>query len=478
MNERNLRIRLGIFVVVTLVLLAGLVLLFGSLPPLFRRANTYTVLFDDAPGISQGSPVRRSGVRIGEVTDVQLDDDSGQVRVKITVESKHTIHYSEKPTLVIGVLGNDASIDFIPIVVKPPELPDRRIVPPGEEIVGARQITINTLLTRASDVVPTTQEALNDMRRSLKRIEDMTPLIEETLKEYRDLAKDTRRALPDARESVKEIGALSKRAREAIPGLERTSDDIGATARAWTQLTERLNLFVAGNQDMVKTILENLNVLTTRLGNLVSDDNVRLATAIIKNVRDASDTLPATARNLREASDEAPAIAKNTREASERLPGIAKNTDEGLQEARGVMKNFNDSLGRADDVIRNLQKATKPLADRSDAITRNLDTSLDKLNRSLSDVGDLVRVIGQSDGTFKRILTDPTLYNRLDEALCGLNKSMPRFDRILKDLETFADKLARHPESLGLGGAIRPSSGLKEGPATPPTPTPAFSPKH
>jgi phospholipid/cholesterol/gamma-HCH transport system substrate-binding protein len=32
-------------------------------------------------------------------------------------------------------------------------------------------------------------------------------------------------------------------------------------------------------------------------------------------------------------------------------------------------------------------------------------------------------------------------------------------------VEIFADKLARHPELIGIGGAIRPSSGLKESPS-------------
>jgi phospholipid/cholesterol/gamma-HCH transport system substrate-binding protein len=477
MSERNLRIRLGIFVVVALVLLGGMIVLFGSLPPLFTSAHTYIVDFDDAPGLSPGSPVRRSGVRIGEVTDVALNNDTGRVKVSIAVERKFTIRHSEKPTLVIGLLGNDASIDFIPVAFKPPEVPDRSEIPPGSEIEGAHAITINTLLTKASDVVPTTQEALNDVRKSLKRIEEMTPLMEETFKEYRDLAKDVRRGLPDVRESVREVGALAKRTREAVPKAEQTLDDVGTLARTWTAFTERLNLLLAGNQDNIMTIIENLNVLTARLGNLVSDENVRQATAILKNAREVSDTLPATARNLRSASDEAPAIAKSMREASERLPSIAKNTDEGLQEARATMKNFNDSLARADDVIRNLQKATKPLADHSETITKNLDTSLDKLNRTLSDVADLMRVIGQSDGTFKRLLTDPALYNRLDEALSLLSKSMPRVDRILKDLETFADKLARHPEKLGVSGVVKPDSGLKDPPSSPPIVVPSFSPK-
>ncbi len=208
MNERNLRIRLGIFVVVTLVLLGGLILLFGSLPPLFRNTQNYTIDFNDAPGISQGSPVRRSGVRIGEVTDINLDDENGKVHVKVAIERKFTIRHSEVPTLVTGILGNDASIDFVPVSFKPPELPDRSIIPPGSAIAGIRQTTVNQLLTRASDVVPTTQDMLNDMRRSLKRVEDMTPLMEETLREYRDLAKETRRAL---------AGRPGRRSRRSTP---------------------------------------------------------------------------------------------------------------------------------------------------------------------------------------------------------------------------------------------------------------------
>ena len=54
-------------------------------------------------------------------------------------------------------------------------------------------------------------------------------------------------------------------------------------------------------------------------------------------------------------------------------------------------------------------------------------------------------------------------------------------DQILKDLETFADKLARDPEKLGVSGVVKPDSGLKDPPTLAPAPpilTPAFSPKH
>jgi len=65
-------------------------------------------------------------------------------------------------------------------------------------------------------------------------------------------------------------------------------------------------------------------------------------------------------------------------------------------------------------------------------------------------------------------LTDPSLYRNLNEAADKLNKLLPRVDYILRDVEIFADKIARHPESLGIGGAVHPSSGLKEAPTVQP----------
>lgn len=71
-----------------------------------------------------------------------------------------------------------------------------------------------------------------------------------------------------------------------------------------------------------------------------------------------------------------------------------------------------------------------------------------------------------------KIVTDPSLFNNLNEMTATFVKLMPRLDRILKDAEVFADKIARHPESLGVGGAIHRDSGLKEAPTGPVYKTP------
>src|SRR5947209_8197750 len=112
MNERAMRIRIGLFVLVALALLAGLVILFGAVPAIFKPGRPYIIRFTDAPGIAEGTPVRRSGVRVGEVRRIDLDGETGEVRVEIFVQPSYQVRHNDVPTLQTGILGSDTTIDF------------------------------------------------------------------------------------------------------------------------------------------------------------------------------------------------------------------------------------------------------------------------------------------------------------------------------------------------------------------------------
>ncbi|MGH9677154.1 MAG: MlaD family protein, partial [Candidatus Acidiferrum sp.] len=239
MSERSMRVGLGIFVAVAFVLLGTMVLLFRSLPRFLSGGTTYTVLFPDAPGLSAGTPVRRSGVRIGEASSVSLDDETGKVRANILIDRGYTLRKNEQPTLVTGFLGSDATIDFIPKPVVEGQPQDRSAVSADTPLEGVRQVTVNTLLNRASAVVPATQETMNDIRKSLQRLEKMSPLMEETMKEYRDLAKEARNALPDLRKTNDDVRDLVKSVREAVPVVNNTADEVSALSRTYNRLGER-----------------------------------------------------------------------------------------------------------------------------------------------------------------------------------------------------------------------------------------------
>jgi phospholipid/cholesterol/gamma-HCH transport system substrate-binding protein len=255
------------------------------------------------------------------------------------------------------------------------------------------------------------------MRRTLESYHRMSPLFEETLRQIRD---------------------LSRASREMVPELRRTNDEIQITSRNWGKLGERMDVLLQTNQDKLVQSLDNFNEGLIRLGNVFNEENQRNLSVALRNVT---------------------AGTKN-------LESLSRNTEELLKESRQTVHNVNDAVTEADQVLINLRQATKPMAERSGTIMKNLDESTDKLNQTLNEVRDLLRTVNQSDGTIHRFLSDPDLYNHLNDAACLLTRSLPRIDRILKDVEVFADKIARHPESLGVGGAISPSSGMKESPTS------------
>ncbi len=517
MTTRGMRLRLGLFVLLAAGLMGLLILLFGSLPSVFKPSTTYTVRFTDAPGLAPGAPVRRSGVRIGTVRDILLDEERGIVEVKIAVNAPYKIRHSEQATLVAGLFGSDVSIDFVPREPDEKEPLDRSPVEPGAVLIGVRAASVNTLLKGASEVVPSTQETLNEIRKSMKRIEKLAnraektiPQVEDTLRtyrnlgedvrklvpevqktnasldrlarsaqevvpevtrtseEYRALASDVRKAIPELLKTNREVAETARAARELSPTIERTLDeyqglardarslvpvvrsnieDAGAAARNIARLSERADVLLQSNRDRIEQSLDNLNKTLAGTSKLFSDENVNNAGRTLTNLSKASDS----------------------------FPSISRNADETLRQAPATMRRLMESLNRVDSALSDIQRITKPLGDRSERLSRGADEALTQLNQVLGDVRGLMRTIDRADGTFRKFLTDPSIYNNVDAATALVLKMIPRLDRILKDFETFADKLARHPELLGVRGAVSGSDGLKN-PPTPPLPPPGLVP--
>ena len=89
MVERKLKVRLGAFIALAMAGLTALVILFGGTPRVFTNRTEYVVTYPEAPGIVNGTPVRKSGIRIGQVKALDIDESTGKVRVSIEVEDKY-----------------------------------------------------------------------------------------------------------------------------------------------------------------------------------------------------------------------------------------------------------------------------------------------------------------------------------------------------------------------------------------------------
>jgi ABC-type transporter Mla subunit MlaD len=265
-NEQGIRFRIGVFVLTAMILLAVLIILFGRFPNFLKgTSKRYYVVFDYAPGVAINTPVRRSGVRIGQVEKVELDDASGKVRVTILIDPPHVLYEDDHPRLVRGALSGDTSIDFEPPArigngthapegrsEEPPEIKrvsfllaqqqppgnappanppptERKPAPPGSTFQGASQSDVSSLISELNKLAPPAREAFIEMQKTLERYERMSPVFEDTLREFRDLAKALREITPDVREFVKTT-------RDAMPDLRRAANEVEVTARNWGRL--------------------------------------------------------------------------------------------------------------------------------------------------------------------------------------------------------------------------------------------------
>src|SRR5205085_194744 len=111
----------------------------------------------DAQGVAPGTPVRRSGVRIGEVRSLTLDNVTGNVQVGIQVDAGFNLRKGDRPTIVQGLLGGDASIAFLP----PPEGQKGPValVEPGSVLQGYTQVDAQTLVQKTAEVMPQAEQA-------------------------------------------------------------------------------------------------------------------------------------------------------------------------------------------------------------------------------------------------------------------------------------------------------------------------------
>jgi phospholipid/cholesterol/gamma-HCH transport system substrate-binding protein len=473
MAERGLRLRLGLFVAGSLAVLAGLVVFFGRAPDLFSNKATYSVLFPEAPGIGPGTPVRKSGVPIGEVATLDLDPDTGQVRVKIRIDRKFPPRKSEDATITRGLLSGDTAIDFLPRLDENGQpVPRGELWPPGSDIPGIPPFTARSLLTPASGVLANAQASLDRIVKAfekLERLETLRPKMEMALDEITGLARDARGFIPELRKTNERFQNLLG---ADVPGLAPPAAPpaLGAAGLvAALQPPDQPNVraLIRDIQELVRAVrpvADDLRAMIRRLEPEVG--------GTFKSAHQAFDAVSdvLSPENRKQFTE----LLKNANAVAVYIVKISGALTTMLESAEKAIKNIDEQVTAAGTVVADIRAVTKPLAAKSEAIVTSVSDSAEQLSKTLAEIRALLQTVARGNGTVSKLLNDPAVYQNLDDAAASLARVMSRAEKISRDLEVFSDKIARRPELIGIGGAVRPSSGLKDLPGAP---LPAYHPE-
>jgi phospholipid/cholesterol/gamma-HCH transport system substrate-binding protein len=132
-----------------------------------------------------------------------------------------------------------------------------------------------------------------------------------------------------------------------------------------------------------------------------------------------------------------------------------------LNETRTTLSSVHQVVNRMDTTVATIHNATAPLAQHSDQLVTNLAKSLQNVQSMTRDLASVSRVMNQEDGSLRRLMTDPSMYRNLDHTAASLSALLQNLKPVIADLQVFSDKIARHPELLGVRGVVRGSDGVK-----------------
>ena len=132
-----------------------------------------------------------------------------------------------------------------------------------------------------------------------------------------------------------------------------------------------------------------------------------------------------------------------------------------LGDFRTAVKGIGATVDSADRNLRNLEGLTRPLGERGEQIVTRLDSTIGRLDEVLLQASGFVKSLNESEGTLGRLVRDPKLYEELSATVSNVNRISRELRPIINDVRVFSDKIARHPESLGVRGALDRRPGLK-----------------
>jgi phospholipid/cholesterol/gamma-HCH transport system substrate-binding protein len=304
MDDRVLRLRVGVVVLAAALITAFLVARFGDLP--IPGGGTYTIYvrFPRAPGVTEGSPVRMSGVQIGRVTSLDLLQPSG-VRVRAEIDRDRTILDSDACWITSASVLGDAVIEFVS--------PDR--VPPGAQALENGTEIIN------GRVAANPLEALTNLEPSLQlamvAVRDAGTEVATTARNLNNTISNNQDQLPRLAQKT-----------------ERALDQFGS---AMTNINS-----IFDDPAMREDLRQSLRILPQTIRN--ADATLNRANSAFDSMKEASDR---AARNLSN-------LERFTKPLGERGPQLVDNLDGSLANVNELLEQlvtFTDNLNRREGTL-------------------------------------------------------------------------------------------------------------------------------
>lgn len=220
------------------------------------------------------------------------------------------------------------------------------------------------------------------------------------------------------------------------------------TSNEWQKVALNLNRLMETKEGSLDEVIERTA--------LALDSFTKTMTTATETFTKAGSTLESATLTLSNANKflADPQLQNDLKRTAASLPIIAKETEKTILTAKATIIQLSKNM-------ENIEQATSPLAGQSDLIVRKLSGSLIQLEGLLTELNQFSQVLNRKDGSLQQLASDPELYQNLNQSAASMTILLQNLHPVLNDFRVFSDKIARHPELLGVRGAMKGSSGIK-----------------
>jgi phospholipid/cholesterol/gamma-HCH transport system substrate-binding protein len=219
MKKQHNETLVGLFVIFGLVILT-VIIFFVSGVYLFRQGYALTITYDYVSILDKGAPVRMAGVRIGEVSKVDLyfDDEAeaARVKVKLFIEKGVTIRENYLFRIQGAHILSEPHIEITPLAG------ESKILEEGASVEGLDPVAVEALVENANQISEELKTILGIVRGTL---------------EDENNAKSLRMILQHMTELT---GSLNKIVSGSETDLQGVIKGLSTSTQAMSQILDRL----------------------------------------------------------------------------------------------------------------------------------------------------------------------------------------------------------------------------------------------
>ncbi|MBA1156537.1 MlaD family protein [Microvirga mediterraneensis] len=337
---------IGLFTLAVIAAAFGFVYWFSGGERGQARQNIRIVFSGSVSGLSQGSSVSFNGLRVGEVTSLDLlPEDPRRVVAIATVNSNTPIRSDTRARLEYQGLTGVANVGLSGGEAGAPPL----VAGPGQPMP--------TIFADRSDF----QDLIETARNIARRADDVLERVGRVIADNEGSINRT----------VQNVERFSQALGENAEGIDRFLAQVGQAAEKVGPLAEKLETLATNVDEVVRSvdrqrvarIVENVDNFTTALG-----ENRQVVSDALKDAASLIGRLNETAPKLDSAVAEIAAVTKaidpakigrtvdNVDTFTQTLSRRSPDIDKAIQEARSITEKLNKSADKIDSVLAGAEK--------------------------------------------------------------------------------------------------------------------------